>query len=50
MPSAGKPFVRFGSYRANAGDADPQDDVFRVMARDVAPASLPERNDAADVA
>ena len=47
---AGKPFVRFGSYRANAGDADPQDDFFRAMARGVAPASLPERNEAADIA
>jgi acyl-CoA synthetase (AMP-forming)/AMP-acid ligase II len=44
---AGRPFVRFGSYRA---DADPQDDFFRLMARDVAPADLPERNDAADIA
>jgi long-chain acyl-CoA synthetase len=47
---AGKPFVRFGSYRADADDADPQDDFFRLMARDVASADLPERNDAADIA
>jgi len=47
---AGKPFVRFGGYTAEVADADPQDDFFRLMARDVAPASLPERNDAADIA
>lgn len=47
---AGKPFVRFGCYRANAADADPQDDFFRVMARGIAPASLSERNAAADIA
>ena len=47
---AGKPFVRFGAYTAEVADADPQDDFFRLMARDVAPASLPERNDAADIA
>jgi acyl-coenzyme A synthetase/AMP-(fatty) acid ligase len=47
---AGKPFVRFGSYGANAAGADPQDDFFRVMARAVAAASLPERNVAADIA
>jgi acyl-coenzyme A synthetase/AMP-(fatty) acid ligase len=47
---AGKPFVRFGSYRAAAADPDPHDDFFRTMARAVAPASLPERNDAADIA
>src|SRR2546425_195220 len=45
---AGKPFIRFGRY----GDADagPQDDFFRTMPRGVAPESLPERNDAADIA
>jgi acyl-coenzyme A synthetase/AMP-(fatty) acid ligase len=47
---AGKPFVRFGCYRANAADADPQDDFFRLMARGIAAASLPERNAAADIA
>jgi acyl-coenzyme A synthetase/AMP-(fatty) acid ligase len=47
---AGKPFVRFGSYRAAAAEADPHDDFFRAMPRAVAPASLPERNDAADIA
>jgi long-chain acyl-CoA synthetase len=47
---AGKPFVRFGSYRAAAPEADPLDDFFRAMPRAVAPASLPERNDAADIA
>src|SRR3954469_12709364 len=47
---AGKPFVRFGSYSLNPTDADPQDDFFRARPRGVAPASLPERNDAADIA
>ncbi|HEY6996046.1 MAG TPA: class I adenylate-forming enzyme family protein [Xanthobacteraceae bacterium] len=47
---AGKPFVRFGRYSTNAADADPQDDLFRVMPRAVAPASLPERNAADDIA
>src|SRR5262249_60936792 len=28
---AGKPFVRFGSYRAAAVEADPHDDFFRAM-------------------
>jgi hypothetical protein len=30
--------------------ADPQDDFFRLMARDVASTDLPERNDASDFA
>jgi acyl-coenzyme A synthetase/AMP-(fatty) acid ligase len=47
---AGKPFVRFGSYRAAAAEGDPHDDFFRAMPRAVTPASLPERNDAADIA
>jgi acyl-coenzyme A synthetase/AMP-(fatty) acid ligase len=47
---AGKPFVRFGSYRADAADTDPDDDFFRAMRRDSAPDSLPERNDVADIA
>ncbi len=47
---AGKPFVRFGSYRAEAAAADPQDDFFRTIRRAVAAASLPQRNEAADVA
>jgi acyl-coenzyme A synthetase/AMP-(fatty) acid ligase len=47
---AGGPFVRFGSYRATAAEADPQDDFFRLMPRAIAPASLPERNAAADIA
>jgi acyl-CoA synthetase (AMP-forming)/AMP-acid ligase II len=47
---AGKPFVRFGSYTASLADADPDDDLFRTMARAVAPDSLPERNAAADLA
>src|SRR5262245_61169523 len=47
---AGKPFVRFGRYSEKAADADAQDDLFRTMPRAVAPASLPERNDAADIA
>ncbi len=47
---AGKPFVRFGSYRAEAATADPQDDFFRAIPRAVAAASLPQRNAAADIA
>ena len=47
---AGRPFVKFGSYTQNAADADPQDDFFRTMARGIAPESLPERNEAADIA
>ncbi len=47
---AGKPFIRFGAYSADPANADPEDDFFRTMARDVDPATLPERNDAADVA
>jgi acyl-coenzyme A synthetase/AMP-(fatty) acid ligase len=45
-----RPFVRFGNYSGNAADADPQDDFFRVMTRDVAAESLPERNEPADIA
>lgn len=47
---AGAPFVRFGSYSADAADADPQDDFFRGMPRAVAADSMPERNAAADIA
>jgi acyl-coenzyme A synthetase/AMP-(fatty) acid ligase len=47
---AGKPFVRFGSYRADAAESDPDDDFFRTMRRGHAPDSLPERNEAADIA
>jgi acyl-CoA synthetase (AMP-forming)/AMP-acid ligase II len=47
---AGKPFVRFGRYTQNTTEADPQDDLFRAMARGIAPARLPERNEAADLA
>jgi len=47
---AGRPFVRFGGYTPRADGADRQDDFFRVMARGVAPESLPERNEAADIA
>ena len=47
---AGKPFVRFGSYRRDLTDADPDDDFFRALRRGTAPESLPERNDAADIA
>jgi acyl-coenzyme A synthetase/AMP-(fatty) acid ligase len=47
---AGRPFIRFGSYSANAANTDPQDDFFRNMPRGIDPASLPERNDAADIA
>jgi acyl-CoA synthetase (AMP-forming)/AMP-acid ligase II len=47
---AGRPFVRFGRYTDNAAEADLQDELFRAMARAIAPASLPERNEAADLA
>ncbi len=47
---AGKSFTRFGNYTQNAAEAHPQDDLFRAMARGIAPASLPERNEAADLA
>src|SRR5262249_30954317 len=47
---AGKPFVRFGRYGADPVQADPQDDFFRGMVRGVAPESLPQRNQAADIA
>src|SRR6266852_1087759 len=46
----GKPFLRFGTYSVNAAGADPHDDFFRSMARDVAGESLTERNEAADIA
>jgi acyl-coenzyme A synthetase/AMP-(fatty) acid ligase len=46
----GAPFVRFGSYSADAADADREDDFFRAMPRAVAADSLPERNAAADIA
>ena len=47
---AGQPFVRFGRYGADPGEADPQDNFFRGMARGVAPESLPQRNAASDIA
>ena len=47
---AGRPFIRFGAYAPEPADADPHDDLFRAMARKVAPESLPERNEAADIA
>jgi acyl-coenzyme A synthetase/AMP-(fatty) acid ligase len=47
---AGRPFVRFGKYSADAADADPQDDFFRTMPRGIDAATLPERNEASDVA
>jgi long-chain acyl-CoA synthetase len=47
---AGRPYVRFGPYSADPGSADPADDFFRTMDRNVDPASLPERNAAADIA
>jgi acyl-CoA synthetase (AMP-forming)/AMP-acid ligase II len=46
---AGRPFVRFGTYTPSAADSDPED-FFRAMPRGIAPDSLPERNDAADIA
>src|ERR1700681_3420442 len=47
---AGRPFIRFGSYRADAGDADPEDDFFRAMPRGIDPKNLSERNAASDIA
>jgi acyl-coenzyme A synthetase/AMP-(fatty) acid ligase len=47
---AGRPFVRFGRYSANASDADRQDDFFSAMARGIGPEGLPERNAASDIA
>jgi acyl-CoA synthetase (AMP-forming)/AMP-acid ligase II len=47
---AGRPFVRFGAYMPNAAQSDPEDDVFGAMPRGTRPASLPERNEAADIA
>ena len=39
---AGKPFVRFGNYSANADDADPHDDFFRAdAAGDARPTACP---------
>jgi acyl-coenzyme A synthetase/AMP-(fatty) acid ligase len=46
----GRRYVRFGRYSADGADADPHDDLFRPMARGIAPARLPERNEAADLA
>jgi long-chain acyl-CoA synthetase/malonyl-CoA/methylmalonyl-CoA synthetase len=47
---AGRPFVRFGKYSADAADADPQDDFFRTIPRGIEAATLPERNEASDIA
>jgi acyl-coenzyme A synthetase/AMP-(fatty) acid ligase len=47
---AGKPFIRFGAYSADPASADPADEFFRTMVRDIDPATLPERNEPADVA
>ena len=47
---AGRPFVRFGTYTRDAADADPEDDFFRSDAARHRPDSLPERNEAADIA
>jgi long-chain acyl-CoA synthetase/malonyl-CoA/methylmalonyl-CoA synthetase len=47
---AGRPFICFGRYQENLADADPRDDFFRTMARGIAPETLPERNEAADIA
>ena len=47
---AGRPFIRFGAYAPEPADSDPRDDLFRAMARKVMPESLPERNEAADIA
>jgi acyl-coenzyme A synthetase/AMP-(fatty) acid ligase len=46
----GKPFIRFGTHTPADAPADPQDDFFRTVARAAAPESLPERNEAADIA
>jgi acyl-coenzyme A synthetase/AMP-(fatty) acid ligase len=47
---AGKSFIKFGTYSADPANADPADDFFRTVDRNIDPATLPERNDAADVA
>jgi acyl-coenzyme A synthetase/AMP-(fatty) acid ligase len=47
---AGRPFARFGTYTADPADADAEDDFFRAMPRGIAPGTLPERNEAADIA
>jgi acyl-CoA synthetase (AMP-forming)/AMP-acid ligase II len=48
---AGRPFVRFGRYSADAAAAaDPLDDFFRTLPRGIDPARLPERNEAVDLA
>jgi len=47
---AGGPFIRFGSYRTDAVATPRHDDFFGAMRRGSAPESLPERNDAADIA
>jgi long-chain acyl-CoA synthetase len=47
---AGAPYIRFGTCTMDPADADPMDDFFRTMARNVDPAGLPERNEAADIA
>jgi acyl-CoA synthetase (AMP-forming)/AMP-acid ligase II len=46
----GKPFIRFGAYAPVGAAEDRQDDFFRSRARAAAPESLPERNEAADIA
>lgn len=46
----GAPFVRFGRYAEKAAAADPEDDLFRTMARGIASDALPARNEAADLA
>jgi acyl-coenzyme A synthetase/AMP-(fatty) acid ligase len=45
-----RPFIRFGRYSTSPDQADLQDDLFRTMPRGIAPVSLPERNEAADLA
>src|SRR6202022_3266422 len=46
----GKPFVRFGNFPPEPGGSDPQDSFFCAMPRGVTPRTIPERNDAADLA
>jgi acyl-coenzyme A synthetase/AMP-(fatty) acid ligase len=45
-----RPFIRFGINVASGEAADPQDELFRSMARGAAGESVPERNEAADIA
>ncbi|HEY1363407.1 MAG TPA: class I adenylate-forming enzyme family protein [Xanthobacteraceae bacterium] len=45
-----RPFTCFGRYTPDGADAEPDDDLFRRMPRRVAPATLLQRNDAADLA